>query len=84
MSTTQTNTIRFNIRADINENLHNQQNLVFRERHNNQSTKTSNSKQVEGEVWQLGYKPVEMTTKNKNRDMIAKFDDTLVSVLLFY
>ena len=51
---------------------------------NNQSTKTWNSKRVEGEVWQLGYKPVEMTTKNKNRDMIAKFDDTLVSVLLFY
>ena len=84
MSTTQRKKIRFNIRADINQTLLIQQNLVFRERHNNHSTKANNSKQVEGEVWQLGYKPVEMTTKNKNRDMIAKFADTLVSVLLFY
>ena len=78
MSTTQRKKMRCNISVDINQTLQNQHNLVFRERRNNKSTKTSNSKQVEGEIWQLGYKPVEMTTKNKNRDVIAKFVDTLV------
>ena len=68
--------------VDINQTLQNQHNLVFRERRNNQSIKTSNSKQVEDEVWQLGYKTVEMTKKNKHRDVIAKFIDTLV--LLFF
>ena len=68
--------------VDINQTLQNQHNLVFRERRNNQSIKTSNSKQVEDEVWQLGYKTVEMTKKNKHCDVIAKFIDTLV--LLFF
>ena len=65
MSTTQTKTIRFNIRADIDQTLQNQQNLVFRERRNNQSIKTSNSKQVKDEVWQLGYKQLKWQQRIK-------------------
>jgi hypothetical protein len=78
MSTTQRKKMRCNISVDINQTLQNQHNLVFRERRNNKSTKTSNSKQVEGGIWQVGYKPVEMTSKNKTRDVIATCVDTLV------
>ena len=84
MSTTQRKRISCIISVDNNQTLKNQLNLVFRERRNNQSTKTSSSKQVEGEEWQLGYNPVEMITKNKNCDVIAEFVDTLVTFLLFY
>jgi hypothetical protein len=56
--------MRCNISVDINQTLQSQHNLVSRERCNNQSSKTSNSNQVEGEVWQLGYKTVKITTKN--------------------